>query len=340
MTRLVPQTIVAVSMVMATSGAFSTTVLADTAADKAAAEALFLKGRDLLEQGQMAEACKNFEASQRLDAGLGTLLYLADCYERAGRTASAWATFREAASLAKGRGDDARADVASERAKVLEAKLSKVWIKVADGNPPDLVVERDGNEVPRATWGLAIPVDMGTHQLRAHAPGKQDWTGSVAIENDGQTASIEIPVLAEAPMPEARAPAPVPPDGSSTIENRGDEGSGQKTAGFVIGGVGVIGVVVGSIFGLQAISKNDDSVALCDPDDESRCTAEGKSLRDDAQTAALISTIAFGVGGAALATGIVLVVTAPSGSDSDSARLELRTRMRSGGAGLELGGSW
>jgi hypothetical protein len=328
--------------VLAAAASSASSARADAASDKAAAEALFSQGKALLEQGNTAEACKSLEASQRLDAGLGTLLYLADCYERAGRLASAWATFREAASIAKGRGDSARASVASERADALEPKLSRLSIQVAGGNPPDLVVERNETAVPRATWGVAVPIDMGTHQIRAHAPGRLDWTGSVTVEDNGMTASIEIPRLAAAAeQPEAsEMPARTTPEGAVGADAPPEAGSGQRAAGLVVGGLGVVGVAVGAIFGIDAIGKNDDSLALCDPNDATRCTAEGKQLRDQAGRAALASTVAFGVGGVALATGIVLYVTAPS-SDGQAARLEIGTRIEpTGGGRVTLGGRW
>src|SRR5512139_3095133 len=64
--------------------------------DQAAAEALFLQGGKLKAQGKIEEACNKWAASQRLDPAVGTLLFLGDCYEALGRTASAWATFTEA----------------------------------------------------------------------------------------------------------------------------------------------------------------------------------------------------------------------------------------------------
>src|SRR6186713_2555584 len=70
------------------------------AQQKAAAEALFDEAYQLLAQGQYESACRRFEQSQEIDPGVGTLLYLGDCFERSGKTASAWATFREASSAA------------------------------------------------------------------------------------------------------------------------------------------------------------------------------------------------------------------------------------------------
>jgi|WetSurMetagenome_2_1015567.scaffolds.fasta_scaffold531645_1 hypothetical protein len=87
----------------------------------------------------------------------------------------------------------------------------------------------------------------------------------------------------------------------------------QKTAGYIVGGVGVVGVALGTVFGLRVESKNNTSNSicptgqLCSPQDQDRY----HSAVSDAKSARTLSFVSFGVGGAALATGIVLVVTAP-----------------------------
>src|SRR4051812_42972052 len=90
--------------------------LADESPDKAAAEALYQLGQQLLKAGDFANACPKLEASNSLDPGVGTLLLLGDCQEKLGKLASSWATFREAASLATSRNDADRARVAELRA--------------------------------------------------------------------------------------------------------------------------------------------------------------------------------------------------------------------------------
>ena len=65
-----------------------------SAAEKATAEAMFESGVELMRQNSFKEACPKLEMSQRIEPTVGTLLYLGECYERLGRTASAWVTFK------------------------------------------------------------------------------------------------------------------------------------------------------------------------------------------------------------------------------------------------------
>lgn len=284
--------------------------------NKAAAEALFSAGRDLMAAGKFNEACTKFEGSQKLDAGLGTLLYLADCYERANRLASAWATFKEAESIAMGRSDQSRAQVAKERYSKLEPRLSKVVVKVADGNDPQTVVKHHGHAVPRESLGIALPVDAGDQTVEASAPGRKTWTATVRVEGEGVTVPIDVPVLEvdNTPKPEA-APTPLkepPPPAADTGAQSSGGGSTQRTIGLIVGGVGVVGIVVGTVFGLKAKSKNDQSKNECSPADPNRCSNQGVELRDQALNAAKIGTIGMIVGGVGLVGGITLFLTAPS----------------------------
>src|SRR5687767_5825288 len=95
-------------------------VYAASAENAAAAESLFNEGKKLSTQGKWQEACLKFEESQRVDPGIGTLFQLANCHEKVGRTATAWAEFREVAASAKASGQGAREKVARERAAALE----------------------------------------------------------------------------------------------------------------------------------------------------------------------------------------------------------------------------
>jgi hypothetical protein len=278
--------------------------------NKATAEALFNEGRHLMSEGRYEEAIQKLKASQDLDPGLGTLLNLAECYERVGRTASAWAEYREIAALARQTGAREREQLAEEKSQELESKLSKLAISVAPGvDPTSVKITRDGNLVRTAELGIAIPVDPGTHTVEATAPGKATFSTSVEVGADADSQTVEVPALVDADDVTAASSAPGEPP--SVSEPGADAGSTQKTLGLVAAGVGVVGVVVGTIFGLQASSSWSDAKDHCNsyPYD---CGEEGKALEDDARSQATLSTIGFIVGGAGLAAGATLWFTADS----------------------------
>ena len=120
----------AAAALLATCG-FASTAGAQTVSDKAAAEGLFDQGRTAMQEGDFTKACGLLERSQHIDPAVGTLLYLAECYEKGGRTASAWATFREAADAATAAKEAQRARTGRERAQRLEPLLSRLTIQVA-----------------------------------------------------------------------------------------------------------------------------------------------------------------------------------------------------------------
>src|SRR5450432_1641410 len=94
------------------------------ASEKASAEALFDEGVALVAAGNYGDGCTKFEASQAMEPTLGTELHLADCYERAGKTASAWALIKESEGLAHRQNQADRADLSHVRAAALAPKLA------------------------------------------------------------------------------------------------------------------------------------------------------------------------------------------------------------------------
>lgn len=320
---------------------------AQSSADKAEAEALFQAGRDLMSAGKYDEACGKFEASQRLDAGLGTLLFLADCYEKAGKLASAWATFREAESIAMGRGDQARGQIAKTRYGALEPRLSKLWIKVADGNDPAIVVKRDGEAIPKESWGVALPTDAGAHVIEASAPGKKTWSSTVNIAGEGTDIPVEVPLLEAEPMtpsapaaPTAAPTAATEPVAPPPSPNGGDT---QRLLSYVAGGVGVVGLGLGTYFTVHASSKKSDSLAHCQKNQPNLCDRTGVDLRNDALSSARLATAFMIGGGVFLASGVVLFLAAPSsraGASGAAPSLHLSAAATPAGGHFVLGGDF
>jgi serine/threonine-protein kinase len=313
--------------------------------DAVAAQALFDQAKQLMSEGKYGEACPKLEESQRLDPGSGTLLNLADCYEREGKLASAWTKFLEAASAAQTVGKADREATARERAAGLAKRLGKIVINVTGAETPGLAIKRDGNAVGNAQWGVPIPADRGTHSISAEATGRKGWEQKINV-TDGTVTTVTVPQLeASAPTAPATAPpaaTPAPPveapaapstSSSATSQEAGGLG-GQRIIALTIGTVGVAGVVVGSIFGLKSKSKHDEAASHCT--DGPGCYDDaGVKARSDARSAGNISTIAFMVGGVGLVGGATLWLTGKPHSPSAAT-----ARVRLGLDQVVLEGSW
>lgn len=284
-------------------------VLAQTTDDRVAAESLFTSGRELMQAGKYQAACEKFEASRRLEPALGTTLNLANCYEKLGRTASAWAEFKSAAAEAQRLNDASRKATAIERAAALEPKLSRLWLQTDD---PSISVSRNGVAVDAGVLGNAIPVDPGSHRIEASAPGKVTWTDTVEVKGEGATVEIRIPPLADAEGGSSSAPPPAdtPPPAMST-----ESSSTQRTFAWVSGGVGVAGVVTGTVFGLLASSNWSEAKDSCEDG-----TFDCDKTEDTARTQANVATVAFIVGGVGLGLSTVLFLT--DGPESPEVALE------------------
>ena len=288
---------------------------AQSSTKSAGAEALYEEARGLMKQGDFEHACPKFKQSYDLDQGGGTLLNLAECYEKQGKFASAWSTFKEAQVVAQRDGRSDRVDYAKKHLAVVEPKLSKITIKVpSEASEPGMTVTLDGAPLGAAAWGVGMPVDPGTHQVVASAPHKVTFERSVAIESGSST--LEIPKLDDAPE-QTDKPRPIDTDTEKKpVANEAQSGSGQRTAGWVIGGAGVVALGVGGYFGLHAFSKWNERKDNCG----GGCTSTAKTAGDQAKSAALISDVGIGLGLVAVGVGTYLVLHSQSTSEQSAKR--------------------
>jgi hypothetical protein len=274
--------------------------------NEVAAEALFGEAKKLAAQGKYAEACPKFAESNRLDRGAGTLIHLGDCYEKNKQTASAWATYKEAASAAQALGRKDWEKLASQRANALEPKLARLTVKVDKANEK-LEVTRDGTSVSPASFNVPIPVDIGAHTVEATSAGQKPFKTTTTVSKDGESVEVSVPKL-EVEAPVATTPGPTKEHDQGATG--ADAGSRQRTVGFIVGGVGVAGVAVGAITGLMAMGKkNQWETAGCAG---GPCASQDAvDASESAKTLGLISTIGFIAGGVGVLAGAALVLTAP-----------------------------
>ncbi len=303
-------------------------LLASTARanDPAAAEALFRDGRTLLSQGNYAEACAKLEESERLDPAIGTLYHLADCHEHMGKLATAWAELLDVSAQAKQLGQHEREAAARQRADALAPRLPHM---VLDGVAPrGAEIRRDATVVGPAEMGARIPVNPGLHKVTVRAPGTVAWeTTVVAIE--GGTLHVRLPEsltalpVAATPTPAVATPANAnananQPSADARVatpvaQRQAEHGNVQRNVGIVIAGAGLVGLGVGSYFGVHSMDKRGEARSHCTGN---VCDADGLSLRGDAISAGNVSTVTFIAGGAALVGGGILFFTAPPSQET------------------------
>jgi serine/threonine-protein kinase len=307
------------------------------AAQKAEANVLFDEGRHAMANHDYAQAIAKLEQSQQLDPAVGTLLNLAECYAETGRSASAWATFRDAASLAATTKQLDRERYATRRAEQLESKLSRLEVSIKpEARVPGLRVSRSGVPIPEGLWGSAVPVDPGPQHLEANAPDHSTWMLDVKVGDGAALVRVEIPALAPlAPAPTAVPAPPATPatsapavgsplaldasaNGAATQRSdspraSASESSSLATLGWITAGVGAAATVAGVVFYINGQMQISD--ANC-PNQVCVRGIGDKSLHDDGRQSEKLG-IGLGIAGLAIAgAGVILALSAPEGATS------------------------
>lgn len=308
--------------------------LAQSTDQKAAAEVLFNDAMTRMKRGDHAGACPKLEQSLAIDFAVGALARLAECHEKIGKTASAWAKYKEVASRAEQLGQVDRQRLAEQRATALEPKLSRLRVEgSAVSALPGVAVRRNGDPVPPALFDTDFPVDPGEQTLEVRAPGYEPATLRVNVPAGAGTTSARLPALVKsASATPAAATVPVAPTAEPPV-SRADEpaadGSTQRVLGYVAAGAGVVGLGVGVGFYLQRGSKLSARDEAC-PDITHGCPSKTaqqtyESNQEDAKTASTISTAGFITGGVLAAGGLVLILTAPRQASTTSSLKVLPT---------------
>jgi hypothetical protein len=124
----------------------------------------------------------------------------------------------------------------------------------------------------------------------------------------------------------------------------------MRTAGIVVGSLGLAGIVVGSAFGVSAKVKSDEAKKLCPTSpcgDQAGLKSNSEALRD-----ANVSNVSMGIGAGALVVGVILFAVAPSAPKTPPAAsapspltgrfrvTSVEPRVSSNGSGLWIGGSF
>ena len=250
--------------------------------NEAHADELFRRGQALLQSGRIREACELLGESLRLDPALGTLLNLAVCHEREGRTATAYREYAAAALWADSRHELDREQFARQRVTDLAKQVPRIRIDIA-GRPVDVRAMLDGRLLDPSELETEIAVDPGHHRIYVTARGKRPWTRSDVRAELRGTTILHVALEDEAPLSAAR---------SST---------GPDSLGLVVGGVSVAALGAGVALLLRAHTLAGDSRREADkanatspPDPASK--AASSEYYADAVTHQTIGFVSLGAG--------------------------------------------
>lgn len=230
----------------------------------------------------------------------------------------------------------------AERLSGMEVRIPSLIFDVKDPAGNDVTGVRvtvDGEPLPNEVNGTPVEIDPGQHKLTFEAPDLPPAHKTVIVaERDkgrrvrvvlGTSTRSAAPATATPPDSGHAAPEPSEPP-SRTTERTASDGSGARTFGVVLLGAGAVGLVAGGVFGVLSKSTYDHALQTECGNDPSGCSGAGKQDGQTAHTQALVSTVAFAVGGAAALGGAILFFTAPKGDVSvggsagpGTARLEL-----------------
>jgi hypothetical protein len=312
--------------------------------------ALFEKGVTDMEAGKFDAACPELEESLRLWRGPGTLFTLAECYSKAGLTASAVSHYETYLDLfskmtpAEQEKQQGRDKTAHDRITTLKPDVPTLTLTLKAGTPSGTEVKRDGVLQGSASLGLALPIDPGAHVITVQPPGGAVSTQNVTV-GKGEKKTLELTVGetgTTAPSTTSSTSTPSTTSSSSGSQatsepvDESSRGNGQRIAGVVVGSVGVASLLVGAITGGVALGDKSTVTQHCNIDKGTCRDQTGVDAWHSAQTMGTVSSVTLGIGAAATVSGIIVFLTAPKAKPTHAASISVDVGM----TGLSVRGTF
>jgi hypothetical protein len=184
----------------------------------------------------------------------------------------------------------------------------------------DVKVTVDGEPFLTRLDGQTKVMNAGAHIFHFEASDGSSVDQQVLVREGDKSQTVAV-ILGAAVPGAATAPEP-----------KSSQPSVWRTVGWVAGGVGLAGIVVGAISGIVAVS--DKSAAHCTSDVCDPGTVSG------IKTAANVSNVGWIAGGVLLAGGVGLVIFAPRDSTASTSGVRLVPAMTASGGQLVIGGAF
>jgi len=269
-----------------------------TAEKKKEAKKLFKKAKAKFKDGKYAEALPLYQQADALIPGAVPKYQMAQCHDKMGNVGDAvkqYEAFLGTNPDAKKHKD--RIGTAKSRLEELKKTPATVTLSVTPADAPNLSVTVDGN--PEAATDLTLA--PGKHTIVVKADGFEEQTTEFEV-GFGEKTQVNIPLKES----QAAVPAGPPPDQPPAAPDEPADEERSMVPAYVTLGLAGVGAVVGTIFGIQALSSKSDF--------DDNPTQESF---DDTERSALIADMSYGVALTFGVTGVVLLLSGgKSGEES------------------------
>jgi hypothetical protein len=186
----------------------------------------------------------------------------------------------------------------------------------------------DGEQVGTTPLAVPVPLDPGKHTFIVRKEGYDSVERPISV-SAGASTTLEIALLQEANASKATNAAELqPPPGEPSVP-----GPRARWNPLVYGGLGIaaVGVVVGSITGLMAVSRLSSVKDQCNG---STCPTSVDGDLQSVRALGDVSTISFAAAGTGAAVGIVAAFLWPRRAQTTGAELRMVPWISSEGAGV------
>jgi hypothetical protein len=314
---------------------------ADDGAPPPQPQGTFGTAKSQMEAGKFELACPGFKRAYQEDPRASTIFYLAECYEKWGRIATAAAHYDDylaaydKISPSEQRDEREREELASARQQALNKKIPKIVLRIPFDAPASTKVLRrplDGGPAIAVAIGVPLPIDPGEHVLTTEIPGRPPGLTKFTIKaGEQRDITVEMPAASDTSSvkndPIFTKAVKMPKLNPGTPKRR--------IVAYSLVGVGAATIIGGVVTGAVTWGQKDTIDKGCKPDEPRTCNEGAVAAKETAKVSGLASTILFPVGAVAAAIGVVLYVTEPPPSVFDAASSELTMR---GWAGVGSGG--
>jgi tetratricopeptide (TPR) repeat protein len=311
---------------------------------RTAARAHFENGVAAFSDRRFGEAADEFEAAYRLSPAFAVLYNIGQVRIALGRSVEAVEAFEKYLDQGAGKiPPERRREVERE----IEAQRARIGTVTVRTQPQGAEVRIDGRAVGRTPLGRPVRLNPGKHTVEAVLSGHEveaqelDLRGAAPAEVVLELKQI-VPASALASAPRSTVTPTSPP--SMTVAPRAvpaeaaPSGQWRRTTGYLVAGLGAVAIGTGAVVALNGADRARDA-----KDRLSRATAgdlwdEAKLDYDHGRSRNRLGWTIVGTGAAALAGGVVLLITSPDLKMSASLRVAPVIAANAGGAIVE--GIW